>query len=171
MRDENVQKEELLGNRDKNLCVPVRWHESLALDPGATVWSSRLLVNWGGPCILCSRDFRACIVSGDSGDSGTSGRKTEKTLGTTGPLCIQVEPTRRNTTIKKFALPCRGLVGLALLSPLDSRAILFRANKALPAFCVAKRKRKKSKVSSKKQRLKDNRWSTSPRRHLPLLPG
>lgn len=54
------------------------------------------------------------------------------------PSCTQKE----KYDDKRVALPSRGLVGLALLSPLDSRAILFRANKALPAFCFAKRKKK-----------------------------
>lgn len=53
-----------------------------------------------------------------------------------------------------------------LLSPLDSRAILFSANKALPAFCVAKEKRSRFKTNPTQQ-LKD----TLLRCHLPLLSG
>lgn len=55
--------------------IPVRWQESRAQDPWATVCSSKLLVNCGGPCIFCSRDCRACFASGLRGTS----RKQKRT--------------------------------------------------------------------------------------------
>lgn len=54
--------------------VPVRWQERRALDPEVTVWSFRDWVKRGGPCILCSRVWRACSASGLNGDSERKGQ-------------------------------------------------------------------------------------------------
>lgn len=55
--------------------VPVRWQERRALDPEVTVWSFRLWVKRGGPCILCSRVWRACSASGLNVNSERKGEE------------------------------------------------------------------------------------------------
>lgn len=64
-------------------------------------------------------------------------------------------------------LPSAGLVGDTELSLLDSRAILFRANKALPVFCVTNNC---TNCVAEKNNLKLKN-STVLSCYLPLLPG
>lgn len=127
----------------------MRWQERQALDPQATVWSTRLWVNWGGPCILCSKDCKAFSASGLSGEAGTW---VEEVNIRQSPYCLQAErgdcltaskqevvnclycKTRTEQEAKIVVLPSLGLVGDAVLSLLESKAILFRASMALPAF-------------------------------------
>lgn len=52
------------------------------------------------------------------------------------------------TKLDEHVLPSPELLGDAMLSLLDSRAILFRANKALPAFYLTMKKSGKEKPNS-----------------------
>ena len=66
--------------------VPVRWQERRPVAPSDTAWSSRPCENRGGPCILCSRDRKACSASGVIGDTGrgdwSTGRETKSVFRT-----------------------------------------------------------------------------------------
>lgn len=126
--------------------VPVRWHERRAPDPEVTVWSFRHCVKWGGPCILCSRVWRACSASGLNTESERKGKEVECNWQSVNfftslyvSLCCKLI-SHKVRGMCFNVLPSPGLVGDAQLSLLDSRAILFRANKALPAFYLTTKK-------------------------------